>query len=241
MRPVERGDSPIVGDYANYRDAFVELQARLGPYCSYCERRIPTQLAVEHIQPKAAGLYPHLVGRWDNYLLGCVNCNATKGDKDVQLDRVLLPDRDNTSAAFVYTADGRIEIAPGLVAEYQPIAKLTLAIPGLDKPISEAVDANGRLVAIDRVSQRMEIWAIAELSKADLAANPHDAMRRQIVKTALAHGCFSIWLTIFADDPIMRRLLIDGFPGTAQSCFDIATTALVSPRQANGLLHAGKL
>ena len=241
MRPVERGASPIVGDYANYRDAFAELQARLGPYCSYCERRIPTQLAVEHIQPKADGLYPHLEGRWDNYLLGCVNCNSTKGDKDVQLAQVLLPDRDNTSAAFVYTADGIVGLHPTLINESLAMARLTLSIPGLDKPISEAFDENGRLVAIDRVSQRMEIWAIAELSKVDLLENPHDAMRRQIVRTALAHGCFTIWLTVFADDPVMRRLLIDGFPGTAKTCFDANTTALVSPRPTNGLSHSGKL
>ncbi|MEZ4657875.1 MAG: HNH endonuclease [Caldilineaceae bacterium] len=241
MRPIERGDSPIAGDFANYRDAFAELVSRLGSYCSYCERRIPTQLAVEHIQPKAEGLYPHLVGRWDNYLLGCVNCNSTKGDKDVQLDRVLLPDRDNTSAALIYAADGTVEIHPEISQICRPMAELALSIPGLDKPISEVFDANGRLVAIDRVGQRMEIWAIAEVSKEDLATLPSDVMRRQIVKTALASGCFSIWITVFADDPVMRRLLIDGFPGTAQSCFDADTTVLRSPRESNGLAHAGKV
>lgn len=73
MRPVVRGASPQAGDFKNYRDAFAELAGRIGMFCSYCERRIATQLAVEHIQPKA--LYEHLQGRWDNFLLGCVNCN----------------------------------------------------------------------------------------------------------------------------------------------------------------------
>ncbi len=49
MRPVFRGNSPRAADYANYRDAFVELASRIGLFCSYCERRIATQLAVEHI------------------------------------------------------------------------------------------------------------------------------------------------------------------------------------------------
>lgn len=99
MRPVDRGDSPNNGDFENYRDAYIPLLARLGPYCSYCERRIQTNLAVEHIQPKADYLYPELEGRWENYLLACVNCNSTKGDKDVRPENFYLPDRDNTLAA----------------------------------------------------------------------------------------------------------------------------------------------
>src|SRR5271157_2553705 len=105
MRPVLRGNSPQAADYDNYRDAFGELTGRIGMFCSYCERRIPTQLAVEHIQPKGLPAYAHLQGRWENFLLGCVNCNSTKGDKDVVLADVLLPDRDNTAAAYEYTMD----------------------------------------------------------------------------------------------------------------------------------------
>lgn len=238
MRPVERGNSPKAGDFADYRDAFPELVSRLGPYCSYCERRVPTLLAVEHIQPK--GLYPSLEGRWDNFLLGCVNCNSTKGHQDVKLNAVLLPDRDNTAAAFAYKPDGRIVLAHGLPAAVRPMAERVLSLTGLDKPISRATDANGRLVAVDRVGQRMEVWAIAEESKSDLAANPHKAMRRQIVRTAVAQGAFSIWMTVFADDPTMRRMLIEGFPGTARSCFD-AVARVVSPCPGNGLQHSGKI
>ena len=94
MRPVTRGDSPQVNDFDDYRDAFGPLAGRIGPYCSYCERLIPTQLAVEHIQAKnPAGPYAHLEGSWINYLLGCVNCNGTKGDKDVQLGAVFACSR----------------------------------------------------------------------------------------------------------------------------------------------------
>lgn len=239
MRPVERGDSPISGDFDDYRTAFPDLQSRLGPYCSYCERRIPTQLAVEHIQPKA--IHRDLIGCWNNFLLGCVNCNSTKGDKDVRLDEALLPDRDNTFAAFVYDADGGITVNATIPPDSQAMAQLALSLPGLDRPISAVHDANGQLVAIDRVSQRMETWAIAEESKADLKSNPIAALRQQIVKTALGHGFFSIWMVVFADDPVMCRLLIDNFPGTAKDCFDATTTALVSPRPSNSLAHGGKL
>ena len=241
MRPVERGPSPQASDYDDYRNAFPELVSRIGPYCSYCERRIATQLAVEHIQPKGLPAYEHLKGRWDNFLLGCVNCNSTKGDKDVVLKDVLLPDRDNTAAAYAYTMDGKITLRTGLTPAQQDLAKRTLALTGLEKRANEVVDSNGQLVAIDRVAQRMEAWLTAQDSKNDLAQNPTDPMRRVIVRLALSTGFFSIWMTVFEDDIAVRKLLIEGFGKTAPTCFDPVTTTLVSPRPNNGLADGGKI
>jgi len=241
MRPVLRGASPRVADYANYREAFPELAGRIGMYCSYCERRIATQLAVEHIQPKALPAYAALQGRWDNFLLGCVNCNSTKGDKDVVLADVLLPDRDNTGAAYEYTMDGKIVVRDPLTDSQKALAQRTLALVGLDKRASQVVDANGQLVAIDRVAQRMEAWLIAEESKQDLQANPNEAFRRQIARTAVPLGFFSIWLTVFANDVAVRKLLIAEFQGTATDCFDASTTLVVSPRPATGLASGSKM
>jgi hypothetical protein len=133
MRPVRRRGSPRQNDFADYRDALPELVSRLGPYCSYCERRVATQLAVEHIEPKA--LHPARRGRWENFLLACVNCNSTKGDSDVVLADTLLPDRDNTFVAVRYAPDGTVAPAPGAT---QPRASATLALVGLDKPIAAA-------------------------------------------------------------------------------------------------------
>jgi uncharacterized protein (TIGR02646 family) len=184
MRPVNRGDSPRDQDFENYRDAFPELASRLGFYCSYCERRIATNLAVEHIQPKNLPQYEHLEGRWENFLLGCVNCNSTKSDKDVVLADVLLPDRDNTGFAYSYREDGEIQLNNELSQEQRTLAASTLRLVGLDKRISEVRDENGRIVAIDRVAQRMEAWLIAQDSLDELNAQPTDGMRRQIVRTA---------------------------------------------------------
>lgn len=241
MRPILRGNSPRAADYDNYRDAFAELTGRIGMFCSYCERRIATQLAVEHIQPKSLPAYAHLQGRWENFLLGCVNCNSTKGDKDVVLAKVLLPDRDNTAAAYEYTMDGKIMVSSGMPVAERSMAERTLALTGLDKRASAVVDSNGQLVAIDRVAQRMEIWLIAQESKNDLQANPSDGFRRQIARTAIGHGFFSIWMTVFADDSAVRRLLIAEFRGTATDCFDANSTGLVSPRPPNGLANGSKI
>ncbi len=239
MRPVSKGTSPINGDYSDYRDAFPALQGRLGPYCSYCERRIATNLAVEHIQPK--DLYPGLKGSWDNFLLGCVNCNSTKGNKDVILSEVYLPDRDNTFHAFEYTVDGKVKPAGHLTTTQRQIADRTLRLVGLEKRVSEVLDENEKIVAIDRVSQRMETRLIAMASKAELVDTPTDGMRRQIARTASAYGYFSIWMEVFEDDEDMRqRFIEDSFTGTASDCFDAATNA-VSPRPANHLPDGGKI
>jgi len=241
MRAVNRQASPRAADYENYRDAFGELASRLGSYCSYCERRIAANLAVEHIQPKAIPAYEHLKGRWENFLLGCVNCNSTKGDKDVVLGAVLLPDRDNTFAAYEYTLDGRIELNGTLSVAQKRMAETTLKLTGLDKQISEVCDSNGELVAIDRVSQRMEARLIAETSKDDLLASPSDAFRRQIVRTALAQGFFSIWMKVFETDLALRNMLIAEYPGTANDCFDPLSTLPITPRPANGLASGSKI
>lgn len=231
MRPVERGPSPIKGEFKPYTKAFVELQSRLGPYCSYCERRMPTNLAVEHIQPKDPKRYPKLEGTWTNYLLGCVNCNSTKLNKDVVLADVLLPDRDNTAFAFAYGDDGKIIINNKLDKRQQAMAASALNIPGLDKPESTALDSTGVAVFIDRVAQRRQVWLIAEESKKELAkAKRITSMKKIIADLALGWGYFSIWQTVYADDAEMRWLLIDAFPGTSKDCFDKTTGDPLSPR-----------
>lgn len=245
MRPVCRGASPQPDDFKPYDKAQPFLIGRLGGYCSYCERRIATQLAVEHIQPKGLDKYAHLIGRWENYLLSCVNCNSTKSNKDVMLKKILLPDRDNTYAAFSYLKDGYVvpsdaAKAAGLYEQAQDTLKLT----GLDKRKLNALDENGKQVAIDRVSQRLEVWAVAEEAKSDVVANPDSqAVKRGVVRTAQASGFFSIWMTVFQGDAEMCNQLIDAFAGTRESaCFDPVTAVLVSPApNPDKLPNGGKI
>lgn len=239
MRPVRRNYSPQSGDFNNHRDAYPYLISRLGSYCSYCERYVATQLAVEHVQPKGLPQYDTLKGRWDNYLLACVNCNSTKGDKDVVLPDVLLPDRDNTFAAFQYQSDGSIVVPGGATP-----ASATLALVGLDRRISQFTDENGKMVAIDRVAQRIEAWASALEAKSDVDGNPGvTAVRRLATELAAKTGFFSIWMTVFSGDTDMRNRLIDAFTGTRDSgCFDPYTTAPVTPApNPDGLPHGGKV
>ncbi len=242
MRPVERGISPQTADFERYEDARPFLVSRLGSFCSYCERRIKTGLAVEHLQAKD-GPYgrPDLIGSWTNFLLGCVNCNSSKGDRDVRFERLYFPDRDNTFVAIEYTPDGRVSVVGTLTPAQAAIGRQTLALTGLDRRYSPAYDANGNLVALDRVSQRMEVWGIAEVALRRRLENRSGALRETIVDLALAHGSFSIWMKVFEQDVEMRQCFIQQFPGTAPDCFDPVTILPVTPRPPNGLESAGKI
>jgi hypothetical protein len=238
MRPVRRNTSPIAQDYPDYTKAKTELVSRIGSgwsngihlasYCSYCERTISTNLAVEHIEPKK-GPYgkPLLIGRWTNFLLACVNCNSTKKDKQVVLSNLYFSDRDNTFQAFEYLADGNIQ--PRTTGDQ--IATATLALTGLDKAQRQTLDTIGRIIAEDRSSQRMQIWKQAELCLQDYNANAANAVvKNLIVRNAVTSGFFSVWMTVFAGVQEMLDLFIDAFSGTrASGCFDVNTALPVSP------------
>ena len=244
MRPVRRGASPIPQDFPNYADAQPYLISRVGLYCSYCERRIATSLAVEHIFPKGVPAFANLIGRWENFLLACVNCNATKSTKVLQTADTLLPDRDNTFAAFQYGPDGSIVPSPLAVATNRSqAAQAILSLTGIDKKSAQVIDENGKQIAVDRLSQRLEAWALAEEAKLDVDGSNSPDVRKWAVKTAKESGFFSIWMTVFAADPDMRMRLIDAFPGTSDSgCFNSNTGADIYPHpNADGLAHGGKI
>lgn len=248
MRPVRRGASPVHA-FTDYRDAYPHLVHRLGPFCSYCERRVQANLAVEHIQPKSLVAYAHLENDWTNFLLACVNCNSTKGDDDHAIDAHLFPDRDNTIVAYRYRKDGEIEVSHTITPAAQGAAAATLFMVGLDKALNVALDENGQQVAIDRVSQRMEAWSVALQAVAtfeESSALNHGSASAAVVTTvtnlALATGFFSIWIEAFAGHADMIEVLVDAFPGTlASGCFSYNPFAVVAPHpNADNLAHGGK-
>ncbi|MDE9535101.1 HNH endonuclease [Xenorhabdus bovienii] len=245
MRPIRRGDSPQPTDFDDYKNAKPELMSRLGSYCSYCERLINTNLAVEHIQPKGGSDgHSELVGRWDNFLLACINCNSIKKDKPVELDNVLLPDRDNTFYAYKYTEDGKVLVFEGLQPDVRQLAAKTLKLVGLDKDISHHADSNGELVAMDRVSQRMQAWVEAEEARGNLAANPDNIpLKEMVVRLAEKSGFFSVWMTVFDNDRDMKIRLISAFKGTEGSgCFNLENGSYITPSpNLDDLSYGGKI
>lgn len=244
MRPVRKGISPTGNvDFDDYKKAFPHLVGRIGSYCSYCERRIATNLAVEHIQPKDGQHgHPGLVGTWSNFLLACVNCNSTKGAKEVILSNLLLPDRDNTFYAYAYSADGKVAPAAQLSPAQQAIAQETLSLTGLDKKVSQIIDENGRVVALDRESQRMQVWGQAQTALVDVTSTPNnERLKHWIIEAAKATGFFSIWITVFAGNNDMCLRFITAFEGTGESgCFDAAGISVAPSLNPDGWQDGGK-
>ena len=227
MRPVDKGAAPAI--YDRYQDASVDLRARLGDYCSYCERQIETHLAVEHVQPKIRRT--SLRNSWTNFLLGCVHCNSSKGKKRVSLGDYFWPDRDNTLRAFEYVNGGLLQPNAELASVDQVRARKTIALTGLDKfPGSHGREPTA---SDRRWLRRQEAWQLAKKSRARLTHQDTAAMRDQIVETAIARGMFCIWWTVFAGDVDMRRRLREAFVGTHAASFDIRERPV--PR-AGGLL-----
>lgn len=224
MRPVERGEAPRV--YTDYRDAFGDLSARLGDYCSYCERRMPSSLAIEHIVPKSRR--PELETEWTNFLLSCANCNLTKSNTPVEVEDFLWPYRDNTFLAFVYTEGGLVRLAQDLSSSQREKAQALLDLVGLQRH-----PARGRtnLSRTDyRWQQRDQAWKVAELCKERfITLARSDEAKDLVLIAAQGQGFFSIWMTVFEDEPEIKKALIQLFPGTAPSCFDSDGKALNRP------------
>ena len=223
MRPVRKGISPIQGDFSKYEDAKQYLVSHLALYCSYCERRVMTNLAVEHIEPKGGDFgKPKLEKKWSNFLLACVNCNSSKGSREVLFYNLFLPDRDNTFYAFEYTADGVIKARETLSYTNKARANITLKLLGLDKALRKTLNENDKQIALDKRSQRMEVWGTAEMALEDYkSASTVLAVKNQIVENMKANGFFSVWMTVFEDYSEMKNLFIDSIQGTRESgCFD---------------------
>jgi 5-methylcytosine-specific restriction endonuclease McrA len=174
-------------------------------------------LAVEHVKPKKPDgtIIPGRELEWDNFLLACANCNSTKGDTEVELNDYLWPDRENTFIALKYSEGGFVSPADGLDDELKQLAINTIKLTGLDKQRSNDPTDTDR-----RSQNRREKWDIAQRSKERLLLNDTEAFREQIVETALGHGYWSIWMTVFKDDADMLQRFIQAFPGTCAECFD---------------------
>jgi uncharacterized protein (TIGR02646 family) len=224
MRPVNKGNCPQHSDgkdivFSFHQDARGMLIERLGQYCSYCEMKLDSALAVEHVQPKqpegSSTVIKEREVSWDNFLLACPNCNSTKGRLDVVLDDYLWPHKDNTFFALRYSEGGMVSVSDQLSCEMKKKADNTIRLTGLHKnPFNDQQKSDRRS------ENRRKVWDIACEAKSDLAVNQTVQMRRSIVNVATGHAYWSVWMTVFKDDPDMCKRLINAFPGTCSDCFD---------------------
>lgn len=216
MRPVTKSvrynedGSPLT--FHKYRDAKNDLLKELGKYCSFCEREgYKSSLAVEHILPKGLDKYIHLQLRWDNFLVGCVNCNSTKGKKDIDVNSIYLPHINNLFAFIEILEGGLLKIKENLPEDVRAKTKAFIDLVGIDKePDCSSSD--------DRWESRHEVWCIANEFCKDYA-NGMIRLER-IVQTAKPYGFLSVWLAVFKNYPEVKQALINTFSGTDATCFD---------------------
>ncbi len=223
MRPVERGPCPTdtVGKPIRFREyghAKPHLKSKLGEYCSYCEIPLPSSAHVEHIRHKHKN--PGLVCEWDNFLLACQSCNSTKGtkvDSQADVDARLWPHKHRTFDVFIYGPEGVVHIATINDSVEAARAKATEEMVHLTRRPGSGLTREQVLRGSDnRWKKRKEAWDEAAFARKQLERSDTPEMRRQILKTAHALGFWSVWMTVFHDDPNMQQALCgECFEGTA--------------------------
>ncbi|EFC90929.1 MULTISPECIES: HNH endonuclease [Dethiosulfovibrio] len=231
MRPVVRGKRPKEKgkpiELKKYGYARGHLIQRIGEYCSYCETKLNTSLAVEHVLPKKATETSEEEGKrreldWDNLLLACTNCNSTKSNQEVSREKCLWPDRDNTFMAIEYSEGGLVSPNQDMPLNIIEKAEKLIQLVGLDKTPSD--EPIYRWEASDRRwLHRKETWDMATRKRDQLKKiepSNDETFRNIIVDLAKSNGRWSIWMTVFQNDEDMCRRLIDGFNGTCKGCFD---------------------
>jgi uncharacterized protein (TIGR02646 family) len=226
MRPVDRGPIPNDPDgnpkvFAEYADARADLFLRIGRYCSFCERPIKAGLAVEHVHHKDA--YPDLERVWNNFLLACVNCNATKGTREVRRKQLVFPDQDNTFRALAYSVGGRVSPNPTLTPTLKGKATRLIKLVGLQRAPTKDPQAKDL-----RWNDRREAWdkAVRYRTKYEQGGIAVETL----VDLCMSDGHWSIWMTVFDRITDIRLALIAAFPGIrSANCFDAFGNPVVRP------------
>lgn len=224
MRPVDKDAQPLRADgtiitFTEYPRTRRYLIDSIGEYCSYCERNIPTSLAVEHVRPKTHN--PHLELVWSNLLLACTNCNSTKGHTNVVLTDYFWPDSDNTFEKFTYDLSGLVKVNPMLNAVDATKAQNTISLVGLDRRQPKVGTKSWEEASDRRHEHRLNAYVEAN----NYAANYNNASVEDRAKflpfliDIAKKGFWSIWMHAFRDFPEVQRELVNNFKGTRLAYF----------------------
>ena len=148
---------------------------------------------------------------WNNYLLGCVNCNSVKGVDDVADRDVLWPDRHNTMRAIDYSAGGFVRVVEDLSDELNRRTTGLLDLVGLHRHIAEGYPKPAPKDR--RWEQREEAWAAAERCRANFVTlGESDPALQLVLEAAKYCGFFSVWMTVFANSSKSKKLLLKSSP-----------------------------
>ena len=222
MRSVDKGESPYKS-IDKYQDALPYLEEKIGLYCSYCEMPIKHVPEVEHIVSKSKG---GELTAWSNLNLGCKYCNSRKSAITTpdNKNHYLWPDENNTAVAYSYV-NGFPMVDTDVLKKLDPTgsycekAQNTYDLVGLgNEPKKGEKDKRfpERTATYYKALRSLENWKHVK----DAPEQLQNDMKEQIMMTATADGFFSVWMTVFSDEPQILRSLIECFPGTNRSCYD---------------------
>lgn len=219
MRPVVKSNrtnedgSPL--SFRHWSDAKTDLQKEIGSFCSFCEREgYRSSLHVEHILPKGLAKYDYLKYRWDNFLLGCINCNSIKGNKDFDPAGVYLPHVNNIFFVIEILEGGSMRVRNDLAEDEKSRTLCFVDLVGLDRDPSHPLYSEKD----DRWEARLDVWNTAGNFLKDYSEG--EIRLARVIEMALATGYWSVWMQVFRSFPEVKGELIKQFAGTATSCFD---------------------
>ncbi len=223
MRPVDKGHRNK--EYRPYSTAKRDLFEAIGPYCSYCERKVSLGGAVEHVQPKSK--VPMKQYDWDNFLLGCVNCNSRKGGKtvdDTNISDFVWPDIDDTYHMIEYDPTTLMPLpSPTLNPDDQKRVANLISLVGLNAPSPKESSKDYMSASDTRVEDRIKSSVEARDYK-DRYLNLTDEAKPEYLKILMdlisRANHWSIWMHEMEDVPELREALLNLLPGTRKSCFE---------------------
>lgn len=209
MRPVNKNkytpSSYIFRPYGNAKD---DLILAIGAYCSFCERPgYFSALDVEHVRDKKT--HPKRKYSWRNFLLSCKNCNSIKSTKSIL--NMFFPTVHNTYRIFTYDSSGKIHINSTHITTNTDNTKAQNLIDliGLDRrPGHQLYSPKDK-----RWSERQDVYKLATKYLPEYQAG--NITLSILIDLALAKGFWSVWMTVYANEPIVVADLISKFPGTA--------------------------
>ena len=237
MRPVDKGTSPISGDFCKYEDALPYLIQRLGNYCSYCERSFEAGLSVEHICPKST--HEDLEKKWDNFLIACTQCNSSKGHRDIkpnELKEYVWPDTDDTYHMIDYPALKAYQAEPNNDLDEQTKQRVQKTIDLVN--INYSTDVYGQTTYKNKLLKRQEVvkeckrlknnyinakelYDLRNIAPLNLQKNIEENFKsaiENIISAAKEYGCWSIWMKLFEEIPEIKEGLLK-WDGTNVSYF----------------------
>lgn len=222
MRPITKGENHK--QYNKYQDAKQDLIDCIGPYCSYCERHLIYNIAIEHIQPKS--IHPDLELEWSNFLIACPNCNSHKKDKDINSDNIrnyVWPHIDDTYHLIEYDDVTSLpKPRKGLNRNDTEKVNNTIKLTGLDIPISKIESKTYEQMSDTRTEDRIKCIKEAKEYLQIYKQGSEDAKEQylELFSTIIKEsGYWSIWMHYFEKEPKLKELLINLLPGTRTEFF----------------------